>query len=326
MCRSLNVAFGTLDVALDTLALQGVIERKRGSGIYVSASIHQKTIGVVFGGDIFSPGFSPFWSLLLQAVRQQVSERKMRLRAYFDILEEHEGLGGHTQLVEDLEARRLEGLLLLSPHFEYDEAKQLRSTGVPLVVFSDSDTGWAVTHDHDQFIRLAALELATVGVRRMGLLGPPNYRSTLENEFCQTGYGDIRVEDWSYETWAWIIPGAGTYENCAYRLTQRMIADAASTPLPNALISMEDTSTRGVVMALREAGLYPGRDIRIITSANKGSPVLEPYAADLTRIEFDTADSVRTALDMLKTLMDGGTPPHNPVLIGPKVVATVTHP
>jgi DNA-binding LacI/PurR family transcriptional regulator len=148
----------------------------------------------------------------------------------------------------------------------------------------------------------------------------------LAEELRAAGAADVRIEDWSYETWAWVIPGAGTRENCAFQLTRRMIAEAAATPLPDVLISQEDTMTRGALTALREAGLQPGRDLRIVAAANTGSPVLEPYAADLTLIEFDPADSVRAALEMLEILMNGGTPPVNPVLTGPRPAARVSSP
>jgi DNA-binding LacI/PurR family transcriptional regulator len=100
-----------------------------------------------------------------------------------------------------------------------------------------------------------------------------------------------------------------------------MIADRANTPLPDSLVSVDDTMTRGVITAFQEAGLQPGRDIQIATTTNKGSPVLESYASNLIQIEYDPAADVHAALDMLDVLMNGGKPPQNPVLIGPKLVA-----
>ncbi len=318
MCGQFKLSRTPLENAIRTLEARGLLRRRRGSGIYVTNQARQKTIGVIFGGDIFSPNFSPFWNLLLQAVREQADEREICPRAYLDISHGREKLGGHMQLIEDLEAHRLDGLLLLSPDHTYDEVGELRATGIPLVVFGGGDKDWSVTHDHDRMIRLAARQLSRQKCRCVAFMGHPAQRLLFESELLQHGMPEAQLVDWSYETWATIIPGAGTRENCAFQLTRRMIANRDQEPLPDSLLSMEDTGTRGVITALHQAGLQPGRDMRIVTMANLGSPVLTPYAADLFQIIFDPAEAVSAALTLLKTLMEGGTPLSHTVLVGPR--------
>ncbi len=315
MCAQFNVSRTTLEPALKSLERRGLLRRRHGSGIYVTERIRQKTIGVVFGDNIFSPGFSPYWSLLLQAVGAQASACGVRPQAYLDIPQGTSGLGGHAQLFEDLDAQRLDGLLLFAPHYDYDEVGPLRAYGIPLVLSWDAPPDWVVTYDHDAGIRLAAREIARQGRRHIGLLAAPAYRPLLAAELPRHGLGTI--DDWSYDTWATIIPGAGTREHCAYQMTQQLLSQAAQHPLPEVVVSLEDTATRGVLTALLQAGVHPGRDVTIITSANTGSPVLTPYAKELICLTFDPADEVRAALTMLETLMNGGTPAENPVWIAP---------
>jgi len=273
---------------------------------------------VVFGGDIFSPSFSPFWSLLLQAVREQADGHAFAPQAYLDLSDGSGQLGDHGRLLEDLEARRLDGLLLFTPG---DEAAELRACGLPLVVFGQAEVGWAVTIDLDRFLERAARELAATGCRRVGLIAMPAQQAKFANLLHDAGLRDVRLDDWSYDTWANIIPGAGTRENCAHRLVERMIAERAANPLPDTLVSLEDTATRGALTALHQAGLRPGRDLRIVTAESRGSPVLDPFADGLTRIVFDPAACVAAMLAMLETLMAGGTPEQNPVRIGPEQVS-----
>ncbi len=317
ICSDFHVSTSTLDPVLRSLETRGAIVRHHGRGIYVSPAIRQKTVGVVFGGDIFSPSFSPFWSLLLDAVRQQAGGRELRPRVYFDLSEGGPECGGHVQLFEDLEAGRINGLLLCAPQADDQEYRWLDPYAIPHIVFGDTDLPWRVAFDFDAFFRLAAAALAPSGCRTVALLGHGILaeRPRIASAFGEAGLGDTQWVDWSYETWANVIPGAGSHEHCAHVLAQRMLADAGRTPLPDAVISTEDTATRGLVAALRQAGLQPGRDLRIVTSENKGSPVLDPYADGLTRIAFDPADVIRAALDMLGTLMDGGTPPRQMALI-----------
>jgi DNA-binding LacI/PurR family transcriptional regulator len=316
LCTDFGVSTSTLDPVLRRLELRGTILREHGRGVFVTDRVDHKTVGVVFGGDIFSPSFSPFWSLLLQAARELTADGPFVPRAYLDISDGAGGLGGHERLVEDLEARRLDGLLLLSPQVDRDEAAELRAYGLPLVVFGgQGDGNWSVAIDWEPLLMQAGAELARLGCRHVGLLAPPAQGAVLEEAFRQACADGVRIDDWSYETWANVILGAGTRENCAHRLTGRMIAEQATNPLPEALISLGDTATRGAITALLQAGLHPGRDIRIVSAENKGSPVLDPYAADITRIAIDPRECMQAALGMLETLMAGGTPEVNPVRV-----------
>ena len=326
LCSSFAVSTATLNQVFRSLESRGAIVRKHGSGIFVSPTIHQKTIAVVFGADIFSASFSPFWALLLQAVREQATERKHQPLAYLDIVQAGGGLGGHAQLIEDLENRRIDGMLLLAPAYLVDETRQLSDYGVPLVVFGGRPPERRVTHDVARLLSMGVRELAARGCRRVALLGHAvlAYRPQLENELRKAGAVDARIADWTYETWVDRI--SGLQEHCARLLAQQMIAGRAESPLPDGVVSSDDTMTRGVITALQEANLHPGRDIQIATIVNKGSPVLEPYASNLIQIEYDPTDSARAALDMLEILMNGRTPPQNPVLIAPVLVARASSP
>ena len=142
----------------------------------------------------------------------------------------------------------------------------------------------------------------------------------LDRSLREAGYAGDPLLDWSFDAWAPRIPGLHNHEMFGRELTQRMIAGRADTPLPDGLVSLDDTMTHGVIHALQGAGLRVRHDIQIATVANKGSPVLEPYASELVLIEYDPAASVRAALEMLEILMNGGTPPQNPVQIRPALV------
>lgn len=321
MCAQFSMSRTALEPALKALEQRGLLRRRHGSGIYITERIRQKTIGVVFNGNIFSPDFSPYWGLLYRAVGAQADDLNMHLQAYLDISLGEGGLGGHSQLFEDLEMHRLDGLLLAAFDSTHEEVACMRRYGIPMVLIGGMAPDWVVTYDHDAGIRLAAQEIARQCGRRIALLGPPSLSPILGAELRQLDVTDVIIEDWSYETWARIIRGSGTHEHCAYRLTQQRIHQAVQHPLPEVLVSMEDTSTRGVITALLQAGRQPGRDLTIITSINAGSPVLDSYAEGLTCFTFDPFEQVRAALGMLEILMNGGTPPARHVLIAPTITA-----
>jgi len=187
------------------------------------------------------------------------------------------------------------------------------------VLIGSGSSHWSVNHDWPTAFSHAARELVSCGCRRIAFLGDADdtQRQLLERDLREAGYGGEPVLDWTYNTWAPRIFGDYNREMFGRELALRMIERRASMPLPDGVVSLDDTMTRGVITALQQAGLQPGCDIHIASTANKGSPVLEPYASDLVLMEYDPAASVRAALDVLETLMNGGTPPLNPVLIAP---------
>ena len=130
---------------------------------------------------------------------------------------------------------------------------------------------------------------------------------------------DVLIDDWSYPTWAGKVASAGSHEHHAYLMMQHLLSTHA--PLPDVVLSTDDTATRGIITALRQAGIQPGRDLTIISSANAGAAMLESYAHEVTCITFDPAAIAGAALHLLATLTAGGTPPRNPVLIAPVLMA-----
>lgn len=305
LCLKFGVARVTLDGAFAQLERQRVLVRRHRQGIYVSPRFGQKTIGIVFGGDIFGVKFSPFWGLLLKAVREQTAGRTgLRTQAYMDISGGHDGLAGHEQLVEDLESRRLHGMLLFAASSS-EEVRQLDGFGVPLV--APHEPGRPET-DRDLLptVRSAARELATRGCRRVACLqGDADAAPLLEQELRQAGVADAEVLDWSLRTWNSRLAGLTTRESFGRKLMAQMIADAARTPLPDAIASLQDDMmTRGAITAMLQAGLRPGRDLTIVARTNKGSPVLESYAEDIIPLELDPAAIVRKALARLERRMD----------------------
>jgi len=139
-------------------------------------------------------------------------------------------------------------------------------------------------------------------------------------ETIQRSGKQCSIDDWSYETWAAIIPEVGTRENCAYLMVKRLLASRNQKALPQAVLSSDDTAARGVIIALHEEGWRVGRDLQMITAANLGSPVLLPYAGSIIQVAFDPVEIVAALFRMLEALMSGQKPVENPVRIAPHLI------
>ena len=68
-------------------------------------------------------------------------------------------------------------------------------------------------------------------------------------------------------------------------------------------------------------GVRIGDDLRIATHLNKGSSALRGYEQELTLLEIDLQELIEAMFDMLETLMAGGTPAREMVMIKPKPAA-----
>ncbi|MCX7936056.1 MAG: hypothetical protein N3A66_12450, partial [Planctomycetota bacterium] len=231
-----------------------------------------------------------------------------------DIAGSHQSIATHEQLDADLTAKVVDGVLLFAPDYRYDHAGALRSYGVPLVVLGGKGDHWRCDFDYQTFIRLAAEEMARAAICHASLIAPPARIPLLAEAMQQHGQ-PCRIDDWSYETWVAFIPDVGTRENCAYRVAKRMLAQRNQQPLPQAVVSCDDTATRGLINALLQDGLQPGRDLKVITSANIGSNVLTPYADSIVQIAFEPAEITAAMFKTLEALMAGQQPASNPVYI-----------
>lgn len=141
----LGVAKATVNSALEELEVEGIVRRRRGSGIFASEDISQKRIGLVFGGNVFEVGRSPFYSILLARSLARAVSHGEKFSFYIDVPTEggDPSFPAHQDLMDALARKRLHGILLVSRSSPEQEA-WLRAQGVPLV--SDSPRQGVTSH------------------------------------------------------------------------------------------------------------------------------------------------------------------------------------
>ena len=112
----LGVAKATVNSALEELEVEGIVRRRRGSGIFASEDISQKRIGLVFGGNVFEVGRSPFYSILLARSLARAVSHGEKFSFYIDVPTEggDPSFPAHQDLMDALARKRLHGILLVS--------------------------------------------------------------------------------------------------------------------------------------------------------------------------------------------------------------------
>lgn len=310
--RELGVSISTLDSALTQLENQKVIFRKQGSGIYVSPRLNQKCVGLVCEPNFFSAGTSPFWQELIEGVRSWAAGSGEAFRFYL-ALRSADGSPVHDDLIEDIAAKRTDGVLFIGNNPA--ALDWLRQHQVPTVTFA-GDSEYMVEIDGDQLIHLAGRHLVKQGCRRPALLchwekkmdqpyAPEESRSiTSFRRFLEEAgltYDPSLL--WDMRALEDRVPSVPeTHQEQGYQAIMSLFD--GSRPAPDGLLSTDDMMTRGALAGLRQLGLKPGHDLKIVSHINRGSTVLSGEDDHITFVEVDPAEIVSEMFSQLELLMD----------------------
>jgi DNA-binding LacI/PurR family transcriptional regulator len=339
LCDSLQVSGMTLNRALSELEAQGVINRRQGSGTYVAATYGtprttERTVGLVYDRDIFAAGNSPFTGLLVDEARRRAAGHE-RFSFYLAVPSK-DNLPVHDDLAEAVRERRLHGVLFVGEQ-NPGALQWLLGQNVPVVALAYTPIApWRVKIDHAAGIRSGVRALAEQGCRHIGLWIPVGVgigRAAGAESFTELDAFRTALEEhglafepervWQHQNLTDVVPPqpADTNQEQGYRAALQVFGNSGTTQQerPDGLVIDDDMMTRGALVALQQAGIRLGTDVKIATHINRGSEVLLGYEDHLSLIEVDPGEIVEAMFSMLETLMDGGTPPLPTVSIQPKL-------
>ena len=136
--------------------------------------------------------------------------------------------------------------------------------------------------------------LVQIGVRRADLMDAEALRAACESYEELVGWPRHVRRGTQEEGMRWCSE--------LFRKRYRTKAD-----LPDAFLFTDDYPARGALTALLAAGIHTGRDVLVVTLANKGNMPLHPYPIDL--LLYDPARDADTIADALIAYLDSGTVP-----------------
>ena len=96
----------------------------------------------------------------------------------------------------------------------------------------------------------------------------------------------------------------------------------AKTDLPDAILFTDDYLARGALLALLAAGVRTGRDVLVMTLANKGIAVVHPDPIDL--LLRDPAQDADTISDAILGYLETGAPQRG-ITLKTRFVTDATH-
>lgn len=312
LAQELGVTIATVDKSLAKLESRGLINRKHGSGIYVSDRPQQKTIGVVFGVNVFHPGISPIYSIFLNQCERRVAQSQLQER--YSLFLGSPALSGsslspiHHDLEEAIKDRKLDGLLLFAKSSGRQE-DYIRESGVPMVALTGhSEWPGVVKLDSERLVRDAVEALRERGCRTIGFFGAlPEHGPFFERAMKDAGLSLDKkwmiLPDESSESFS-VHQGLFEHEQFGQECATQLIVRGNGT-LPDGLICTDDMITRGACPVFESQGLEIGLDFKLATHSNKGSFVLAEWASEMIQFAFDPQEIVDAMFSLLESHMQG---------------------
>ncbi|GCE08981.1 substrate-binding domain-containing protein [Dictyobacter aurantiacus] len=322
LCVRLQTSSATLTAALDLLEGEKILCRKERQGIFVADVIYQRTIHIVFNvSTMTNVGQSPFWSLLwvklLQEAEQNAAFKNEQYRFHFLCLAPGENLP--DEYLALLNSPQSDGCLLIGLSARIDGVKKLITT--PHVVFAGGGDVM-VQIDQQEAARLAMQTLIQQGCKKVGCWvavpnGPPtNYELIVLDSLKQVA-ADLPMHLYPEFFRVANLPPTPVrtmiYQEQGYLLAREIFA-TFNEHRPDGLYISDDMLTSGALVALEELGIEIGKDIKIVTYANAGSPILFGRTKQMASVEVDTADIARALFSALDTAISKGVEPGDTIV------------
>jgi DNA-binding LacI/PurR family transcriptional regulator len=307
LAKQLGVSLTTLDRSLTKLEAKGIISRRQGSGIYVSNSLQDKRIGMVFGRNIFQFGSSAYYLLLLQQC-EKTAEAEHQQFSFFLSPHKRNAVQDagqfNTEMASKLKQEELDGLILCDINNDAYE-QWILGQNVPAIALAPSQHFPSVGIDMDQLIKESLAHLASQNCRSVGLLGILSSHHKIFAKYAKKHGLKICQEATIYpedET----DPPFNTHEPLGrewMRICLKRCGDKKG--LPDGLIITDDILARGALLHLKEKRIKPGRDINVVSHANQGSLSLEYWQDQITVAEVSPQKIINKIFALLDVAMSG---------------------
>lgn len=305
VARTFKTSTVTAREAALLLVREGLLERRFGSGTYVTGREPERFVAVVTELDISNPAVSPAFLTMLQSTRRNLEAAGIQTRVYI----------GHTRpfvdppperitswdFWHDLEAGRTIGLVTLGMD-EYIGLQAVKGRGIPFVDSSGCD-GMPYWDAHELAIK-GAEALAAHGCRRVGCVWPRDgilhpVAERFESEALRCGL--VTRREWFVG--APLLRKNGDAEAVVDALWSR------GTDKPDGLLVLDDMLYRDLAPALLLKRIRVPQDLVVASHANVNDN--RPMMPEPIRLQADMeAVGAAMAQTMVNRLRDPDTPTH----------------
>ena len=282
LAKRFEVSKAVISQVIVTLANEGLLDRRHGSGLFVKDTRAAKLVGILLDLDFAHPRTSHFHLKVAQLLRHFFAGHGLSTRLYTGFREptNFDPKLTCTDFLPDVQARKLSGVAVVSTITHEEWLEPLEQQRVP-VVGARWDQSCPTSCDYDLLAREGVRRLVRQGCRKIaaiGGLGDAEPGGTLETFRAELRAQSIPViEPWIRGDLQQNIAGAGWSEF-------REIWTARGEK-PDGLLLTDDTLFRDVMLAIMELGIRVPEQLRIVSHANKGSEMFIPFPITLAQVD-----------------------------------------
>ena len=277
LAKRFSVSVPTLREALSTLAREGLLERRHGSGTYVADRGRGKHVAVVTELALAHPQTSPFYLHVTQHLRAYFEQRGIPVRVYVGHVAAGEQEPVETtcpEFLHDIRQQSIRGLAVVGASPLAQWFAPLREQGIPMVG-GTPEYPLHVQLDYDGLVREGVRLLAARDRRRVAVMGSGWHETVLHEAMTDA---DLPVHE------AWICRGMHPADP---RAGARAFAEIweAREEQPDGLIVTDDMLGQSAAMAILKYGIRVPDDLLVVSHANRGSSV--PHLFPVILLEGD---------------------------------------
>lgn len=299
--RELGTCLATLQKAMDQLAAEGFIEvgpRKNGTRV-ASHPPHLTQYRLVFP---YGPDdWGQFWHALEAAARQRSTPQQEFLCFYG--LAGHRDIAEYRDIVQEVETRRVAGLIFASSADEFRNTPLLDKPGLPRVAIAGK--GYLpgipkVEVDLQSFMQQAVNTLVVRGRTRIALLS-----ASIAGNMGDL-FGRAMAERGLKSRPAW-EQFASRRTPMGARHIMELLMHPGQPERPDGLIVSDDNLLTATAEGLVAAGVRVPEDLDVVALTN--FPLLVQSAIPVTRIGFDIPAILDVLVQRLEQVRRGEKPP-----------------
>ncbi len=292
-----ETSVNTILEALGILERDGLVERRRGSGVYIRPQGGLRIVGILVEHDILHPRCSVYHTQVVRELRLFLARQGFQTNLYvgevpFGTADPERVTSQH--FLSDLAARRLDGVAVVCSRMLPDLTAALDRAQVPVV--SDVE-GPYCSHvgNGERMVAEGVRLLAAQGRRRLALMA---WRSDgLADAFgrAMAAAGLPLTPGWVRDDLLPEWPGAGWEE-----FREIWTAHAEK---PDGLLVTDDILFRDAMIAIRGAGVALPEQLAIVAHATRGADIA--YPESVTRLEIDPTEAAGLMGGALTRLLAG---------------------
>ncbi len=291
---------GTVQAALASLARDGFILSRGSKGTFVTPNPpHLSRYALVFPHHPVPNElghWARFWTALTQEALAVEKTGVRRLPAYYGV-DGHADSEDFVQLVRDVEAHRLAGLIFTSRPSNLQHTPLLEHAGIPRVALTSASFSGVPTLALDQrsFLEKALKYLASRGRNKVAIMMTPRSWSSLN-------VTDIIAENGMETRPYWLqrinLMSPETARECAHLLMK-------CRDEPDSLIIADDNIVEYATSGLVSAGVRVPEELEIVAHCNFPYPT--PSVLPVQRLGFDARSVLTACLDLIDRQRRGET-------------------